>query len=574
MNSNPSASVLTAQLLDDLLDRGYAQTTGAVLQAMTAMTHTPHFLMLQQQLEVEMHRLVSFGLPLSMDNPILLTFRAEVAALVDTYARLIDTIAGDVSAQGAQAGQVFARSASLPVSDKALAGIGVAWRTPDPEAIYALLQVTQSEVWSDHIRAYAAGATQEVMNVSVRGVVAGKNPLTIARELVRAAEAFPIAQANTLMRTLQLTSYRRAVSASYIANSDIITHHIRYAALDDRTCLSCIALHGTRLHVGESVADHHAGRCTSIAVVRGLERLTAGIEPGADWFKRLPEDRQLAIAGPGALELLQSGKATLRDFVQPYNDPVFGTMVRQGSLGWAQGERPSSFGALASSRHRVVSMRGIFDPSTLTAEAKHALNTINAIHKQAGLPMLRFSTSEARGVSGRLHPFGAYHRAGRTADLWVNSLMHPALKRSALTHEIGHALDDFALAATRGRSASRYLLDDPSMRRLMDAIGDSTEIQTLVASLRNPALVSFVVNRTRVVPSVSHIEYLLDPTEQFARAYQQFIARRSGDIGLMDIINQRRSIGGSETFAFWTDSSFAAIDEAMEALFRSRGWMP
>jgi hypothetical protein len=133
-----------------------------------------------------------------------------------------------------------------------------------------------------------------------------------------------------MARTLQLESYRTATAIAHRANADIATGQKRIGTLDDRICLCCLALHGEDMPVGAKVQDHHQGRCTSVLMVVGYPM--GAILTGPEWFGRLPESRQLEIAGPGALEALQSGRATLRDFVQPTQDPVFGEMVTQGSI--------------------------------------------------------------------------------------------------------------------------------------------------------------------------------------------------------------------------------------------------
>lgn len=326
-------SQTTRQLLDQLLDRGYVQQTAAVVDAMTRGVESGRIARAMQQFLDEAARLEAAGLPLTADNPVLRALRADLDDILRAHAALIDGAAEGIGRQGTQAGTAAARLTSLPgISDAMLATIGVGWAAPDPEAVAELIRLASSPAWIAELERFRTGVAQDVLDVALRGIVRGLNPLAIAREVVAAVRGMPIARGQTLMRTLQLTSYRRAVGLSYVANQDIVSEHVRIAALDDRCCLACIALHGTRLAVGEAVDDHHNGRCTSVARIRGLEGLTDRIRTGEDWFAGLPEDRQLALAGPGALELLQSGRATLRDFVMPYTDPVFGQMVREAPL--------------------------------------------------------------------------------------------------------------------------------------------------------------------------------------------------------------------------------------------------
>lgn len=216
---------------------------------------------LQQFLD-EAARLEAAGLPLTADNPVLRALRADLDDILRAHAALIDGAAEGIGRQGVQAGTTAARLTSLPgVSDAMLAAIGVGWAAPDPEAVAELIRLASSPAWIAELERYRTGVAQDVLDVALRGIVAGRNPLTIAREVAAAVRGMPIARAQSLMRTLQLTSYRRAVGLSYVANQDIVSEHVRIAALDDRCCLACIALHGTRLAVGEAVDDHHNGRC-------------------------------------------------------------------------------------------------------------------------------------------------------------------------------------------------------------------------------------------------------------------------------------------------------------------------
>jgi len=63
--------------------------------------------------------------------------------------------------------------------------------------------------------------------------------------------------------------------------------------------------------------------------VRGRPR---EVQTGEDWFAGLGEERQRAQMGDSAYELWRGGRLELRDFVQPYTDPVFGEMVREASV--------------------------------------------------------------------------------------------------------------------------------------------------------------------------------------------------------------------------------------------------
>jgi hypothetical protein len=56
------------------------------------------------------------------------------------------------------------------------------------------------------------------------------------------------------------------------------------------------------------------------------------IEPGEQWFKRQPEAFQRERMGPGRFDAWKAGKFDFRDLSVPYNDPVYGEMLREATL--------------------------------------------------------------------------------------------------------------------------------------------------------------------------------------------------------------------------------------------------
>lgn len=72
---------------------------------------------------------------------------------------------------------------------------------------------------------------------------------------------------------------------------------------------------------------------------------------------------------------------------------------------------------------------------------------------------------------------------------------------------------------------------------------------------------------------LQHNDYLLSPTECFARAFEQWLYLKTGDVDA-----SRHQIGGEKTvgkyrfpqYPTWPDEEFKPIAEAMDSLFRSR----
>jgi len=313
-----------------LLDRGYERATRATLRSIGSSVGTGLIKQRLAELDAEAARLAAAGERLKPDNPVLRALLADLEPELRRNAARIDVGAAEAQRAGIEAARRLVRELAIPgINDQQLAVIGVQWNVPDPEAVNALVGYVNSPGWAEEMRRYPGVVLETVQNQAIRGIVAGWNPLQTAKLIRQMTEGFSVAQANTLMRTVQLQSYRDAAVLQRVANADILTEQIRISTLDSRVCMACVALHGQRLALDERINDHHAGRCTSISVVKGRPR---DVRTGEAWFGGLSEERQRAQMGDSAYELWRRGRIDLRDFVQPYNDRVFGEMVREASV--------------------------------------------------------------------------------------------------------------------------------------------------------------------------------------------------------------------------------------------------
>lgn len=325
-------------LVRDLLDRGFDRAAGPVLRAIATSMTSGIIAQRLRELEAEAARLAEEGERLQPDNAVVTALLSDMEPELRRARARVDEGGRAAQIAGIVAAGVLARQLALQgVSDQQLASIGVRWNSPDPEAVAALVNYVSSAAWEAEIRRYPTLILETVRNQTIRGITEGWNPRRTAREIRRVSEGLSVAQAENLTRTAQLVSYRDATAIHQAANAELLQGQIRIATLDDRTCLACIALHGTPMAIGERVDDHHRGRCTSITEVRGRPR---SITSGEAWFRSLPQERQRSIAGDGAYELLNSGRAQLRDFVHTYQDPVFGSMIREASLSGVLAQRP------------------------------------------------------------------------------------------------------------------------------------------------------------------------------------------------------------------------------------------
>ena len=182
---------------------------------------------------------------------------------------------------------------------------------------------------------FADAVVRRLEETLIDGIALGYNPRKVAG-LIRRELGVGLQWAMTTARTAQLNAYREATRANYVANRDIVDGWIWYAEVGSpRTCMSCIAKHGSRHPVDEVLNDHHNGRCTAIPIVPLAERLgirMPQVESGETYFRGLPEAQQRARMGVGMYEALRNGAFEFPRLSVEYEDPVYGTMNREATL--------------------------------------------------------------------------------------------------------------------------------------------------------------------------------------------------------------------------------------------------
>lgn len=341
MGDKPVPASSPMGMVRELLDKGYNTTAVKVIRVVSDAVTDGTIAKRLDELQAEAQRLEALGQKLDSDNPIYRTLIQDLQPMLKATARKLNNEAETLVSGAIEASGTLTRQMALPnVTDEQLRAVGIGWNKPDPNAIKSAVDVAQGEAWANELARYPDMSTDVVQNQMLKGIISGWNPVRTARLISDTVQNVPVAYANTLMRTLQLSSYRKATAQYQLANADILVYQIRIATLDDRTCLACIALHGTRMPVGAVVADHHNGRCTSIAIVRGRERT---VTTGAEWFGSLPEDRQKRIAGTANYEAIKAGAVNLGQFAKRYDDPVFGEMIGQSSLVGLLGDEAKKF---------------------------------------------------------------------------------------------------------------------------------------------------------------------------------------------------------------------------------------
>jgi hypothetical protein len=156
----------------------------------------------------------------------------------------------------------------------------------------------------------------DITNIISNGIVAGKNPLFIARE-IRTATNMPLYRANTIARTENHRAARASTVSAYKQNPDLINGYIRLATGDSRTCAACFALHGTIYELNQILPTHPNCRCVIVpktktwAEITGdntIEETSDKIPSAAQLFNRLSEKDKKRVLGPERYSLWKEGK--------------------------------------------------------------------------------------------------------------------------------------------------------------------------------------------------------------------------------------------------------------------------
>ena len=195
-------------------------------------------------------------------------------------------------------------------------------------------------------------------------------------------------------------------------------------------------------------------------------------------------------------------------------------------------------------------------PHPLKKRLLAVLEAIDSVHAPKNMKLSRvfFDRRIAGGEFVAHGPLGPY-------SIYVNPAgNHPEL---SLLHEIGHLLDWQSIP--KPVPGNRNFNEAPLFYDWLDAVLDSGNVQRLI-SLRD--------QQTEGADTHEEINYLLRPEELWARAYTQYIARKSG----LEALNQQISAGNHATLngilyvPFWPSDQFRPIETTMDVIFQNQGW--
>lgn len=220
-------------------------------------------------------------------------------------------------------------------------GLAVAWARVNPNQVYTMFGFTDPSgpMYSNLRLNFGEAVAQQVRDSLMQGFIAGMHATQIAR-IIRNATGQGLGWALNTARTATLWAYRAATNVNYQRNSDVVRGWVWWSARDQRTCMSCIALHGSVHPLTEIQADHHGGRCAAVPVlasyadlgIEGVPEEPPTYERGEEWFKRQAPNVQRSMMGPAKLRAWQDGAFQFDQLTRTYYSPVYGRMLREASL--------------------------------------------------------------------------------------------------------------------------------------------------------------------------------------------------------------------------------------------------
>ena len=251
----------------------------------------------------------------------------------------LEGVLQDVTAAGVDGSAgLGADAAQRLVQGLARDPLAFGWNRPDPAALRAMSDRLKGQLAQQiGVGKFANASSQKVADLFLAGMAQGYNPRRIA---ALATQIFnvPAAWALSHARTAQIYAYRDGTLEGYRANSNIVRGWIWAASLDSRTCPSCWSMHGTKHAHGETLNDHHLGRCCAIPDL-GINSVVNVID-GETAFARLSAEDQRKVMGPTVWQGWKDGKVDFKAMSREYRDETYGTMRRAASAKELLGETP------------------------------------------------------------------------------------------------------------------------------------------------------------------------------------------------------------------------------------------
>lgn len=448
-------------------------------------------------------------------------------------------------AEQAAAHQLDLITAQLPN----IASVGIKLVRADPQAMAWIVTRATQQITARHYFLQAE-ASEQMKQALIQAVSLGENPRVAAKHMVEAVQGVfngGLTRAEVIARTEQLDAYRDSATATQLANRDVLAGWQWVATLSDRTCRSCIAMHGSIHDIDEpGPLDHQQGRCSRAPVTKRW----SDIDP-----------RLAGISEPPGMVQPGDGEAWLRKQPPEVQDKILG---KRGAEAWRNGQWPASqwsqlrvtdgwrdsFGA-AKAPTISAAVTGSWSSkltglSTARTKAEAAMSAIENLH---GIPPgVALEPMTAAQIAARPGILGFYN-ASSPGVIKVNATSGGPIPSLSTAHEFGHLLDFEQLGG--GQWASEWAIT-PEWLTWRQAIQLSDTGKILAAD---------------AAAGDSWARYAITDKELWGRSYAQWVATRSQDPELLADLLKRQELEGG-FIGTWADIDFTPIAEAIDAIIR------
>lgn len=246
--------------------------------------------------------------------------RDRMTALLEQCQEQLDRFASVVESEVTQT-QRGAITAGQDSARAALSGIGIDWNRMNTGAVENIVgALGDGSPLAERLARFAPETAAALRQSILRGISTGKNPREMVRQ-ARKVAAVPLDDALRIARTETMRAYRESSLQSY-RDSGVVTGWRWLASLSGaRTCVMCLAMHGTLHAVTESFGSHPNCRCVPVPVT---DMSTIELESGEDWLKKQSPELQRSILGIAGSDAWRKGGVSLSEFVAYHDDPKWG----------------------------------------------------------------------------------------------------------------------------------------------------------------------------------------------------------------------------------------------------------
>ncbi len=203
-------------------------------------------------------------------------------------------------------------------------------------AIENAMSATYSDPVARSLARYGEDGSQTITDTLLDGMVRGRGPRAIIRDIQRALlSPANAARLESLVRTEAMRGFRAGLDETYQSMAHLISGYRWSAAKSVRTCLACIARDG-KIQKDPWDQFHIRCRCLSSPVPIGTN---LPYQTGEEWFAgQSPERQQRMMPSRRAWDAYRDGSLDLQDFVGVHRNRTWGSSVYQKSGSEALGD--------------------------------------------------------------------------------------------------------------------------------------------------------------------------------------------------------------------------------------------